>query len=473
MKRKPTIIVAALLIAAAFVGGRCTGQVTTQHDSIVEHPGPEVPDTEPLGRRQIRLSSAATKLAEIQTLPVERRFVATEIRMVGKVEYDETRVASISAWMPGRLDRLYVDYTGVPVQAGEHLVSIFSPDLIIAQQELIQAAHAPAVAGEQSPLVRERAEATLHAAREKLRLWGLTPQQIREIERSKSPSDRLTIYSPISGTVVHKQAVEGMYVKTGDHIYTIADLSQVWVRLDAYESDLPWLHYGQEVRFETEAYPGRPFTGRIAFIDPVLDPLTRTVKVRVSVPNPEGLLKPQLFVRAIVRASIAADGKVINPELAGKWISPMHPEIIKDKPGRCDICGQPLVSAESLGYAPADPSLTEAPLVIPATAPLITGRRALVYVSVPDQPGTYEGREIVLGPRAGDFYHVLEGLREGEQVVVHGAFKIDSEVQIQSKPSMMNPEGGGPMPGHDHGAKPAPARQQESPPAGRHEGHGT
>ncbi len=243
----------------------------------------------------------------------------------------------------------------------------------------------------------------------------------------------------MSGIVIHKNAVEGIYVKTGSKIYTIADLSQVWVKLDAYESDLTWIRYGQTVEFETEAYPGEVFKGRIAFIDPVLNPQTRTVKVRVNVANPKSKLKPGLFVRGLVYSKLSVTGKVMDPELAGKWISPMHPEIIKDGPGKCDICGMPLVKAGELGYITAPAEEKEAPMVIPASAPLVTGTRAVVYVAVAGKEGIYAGREIVLGPRSGDYYLVKEGLVEGEEVVVNGAFKIDSDLQIQAKPSMMSP----------------------------------
>jgi Cu(I)/Ag(I) efflux system membrane fusion protein len=241
-----------------------------------------------------------------------------------------------------------------------------------------------------------------------------------------------------------------MYVNTGTRIYTIADLSRVWVLLDAYETDLLWIRYGQEVEFGTEAYPGELFKGRISFIDPVLDAKTRTVKVRVNAENLAGKLKPEMFVRAVVRTRIAAGGKVMEPDLAGKWISPMHPEIVKDEPGTCDVCGMPLVKAESLGYVPGDAAMSEAPLVIPDSAPLITGERAVVYVAVPEKEGVYEGREVVLGPRASNYYLVKHGLEEGEMVVVKGNFKIDSEIQIQAKPSMMSPEGGVPVPAHPH-----------------------
>jgi Cu(I)/Ag(I) efflux system membrane fusion protein len=420
-------------------------------------------EEEEVGPRELKLSPTAIKLAEIRTQPVERRYVSTEIRMVGKVEYDETRIGYISSWVPGRIDRLYVDYTGTRVRKGDHLVYLYSPELITAQQELLQSLRTLKKYGTGvSEGIKRTARRTVDAAREKLRLWGLTKQQIRDIEKLGKPDDHLTIYSPMSGIVIHKNAVEGIYVKTGSKIYTIADLSQVWVKLDAYESDLTWIRYGQTVEFETEAYPGEVFKGRIAFIDPVLNPQTRTVKVRVNVANPKSKLKPGLFVRGLVYSKLSVTGKVMDPELAGKWISPMHPEIIKDGPGKCDICGMPLVKAEELGYITAPAEEKEAPLVIPASAPLVTGTRAVVYVAVTGKEGVFAGREIVLGPRAGDYYLVKEGLREGEEVVVNGAFKIDSDLQIQAKPSMMSPEGGAPAPGHQHGEAAPAVAQKES-----------
>jgi Cu(I)/Ag(I) efflux system membrane fusion protein len=280
----------------------------------------------------------------------------------------------------------------------------------------------------------------------------LTNEQIAGVEKSGVPREHITVYAPIGGIVIQKHVAEGAYVDTGTRIYTIADLAHVWARLDAYESDIEWLKYGQEVKFETESYPGEVFTGTIAFIDPVLDAKTRTVKVRVNVPNADGKLKPEMFVRATVRSRVAAGGKVVEPDLMGKWMCPMHPEIVKDGPGACDICGMPLATTESLGYVSADEvGGDEAPLVIPASAPLITGKRAVVYVQVPEAESTFEGREVLLGPRAGDYYLVEEGLQEGELVVVNGAFKIDSALQILAKPSMMSPEGGAPPPGHQHG----------------------
>ncbi|MBU0719697.1 MAG: efflux RND transporter periplasmic adaptor subunit, partial [Planctomycetes bacterium] len=300
-------------------------------------------------------------------------------------------------------------------------------------------------------ILNERAEAWAEDIRDKFRLWGMTEAQIAAIEERGTASDYMTIYAPMGGIVIDKNVFEGSYVKTGTRIYTIADLAHLWVKLDAYESDLAWLRYGQQVEFETEAYPGETFTGKVAFIAPVLDAKTRTVKVRVNVENPDGRLKPEMFVRAVARSKVALGGRVVDAELAGKWMCPMHPEIVKEEPSDCDRCGMPLVRTESLGFVSVDAGDVETPLVIPASGPLITGKRALVYVEVPDEPGTYQGREIRLGPRVGNQYIVLDGLAEGERIVVSGNFKIDSAMQIMARPSMMSPEGGQPAPSHDHG----------------------
>lgn len=422
-----------------------------------------------LGPRQLELSEAAARLADVEITPVTRMLPEMKVRMVGKVEFDETRLASITARFPGRMDRLYVDYTGVRVQQGDHLALIYSPELLTAQQALIQARRmAMDLGADAMPVMRERVTETLRSAREKLRLWDLTPEQIERIEERGETRNHVEINSPISGVVIHKQAVEGVYLKTGDPIYTIADLSQVWVKLDAYESDLQWIHYGQQVEFVTEALPGEVFAGRISFMDPVLNPRTRTVKVRVNVANQDGRLKPDMFVRAVVKSKIATGGRVMDPMFSGKWISPMHPEIVSDEPGKCTVCGMDLVPAETLGYAPGTND-TVAPLVIPASAPLITGNRAVVYVTTTNQPGVFQGREITLGPRAGDVYLVKQGLKEGELIASRGSFKIDSAIQILAKPSMMNPGGGegrgaGGEGAHDHDAAGKPIVPLSAPP---------
>jgi Cu(I)/Ag(I) efflux system membrane fusion protein len=394
-------------------------------------------------QRVISFSPEVLKLMEVQTSPVLRRAVSAEIRLVGKMAIDETRTKTISAWVPGRIDRLYVDYTGIPVNPGDHMVYLYSPDLITAQAEFLEAtASRKRLIEGVSELVRQSVSSALTASREKLLLLGLTEDQVKKIEQEGKPLDHLTIYAPMGGVVIEKMATEGMYVQTGMPIYQIADLSKLWVMMDAYESDLTWLRFGQTVDFTAESLPGEVFTGRISFISPLINDTTRTVRVRAVVDNSDGRLKPNMLVRAVVSSALAEGGSLIDPSLADKWICPMHGEIIKDVAGICDICQMPLVTAASLGYTPAAQP-AELPLVIPASAALLTGRkldRAVVYAKIEgaERP-TFIGKQVVLGPRAGDMYIVREGLMEGEQVVTHGNFKIDSELQLQGKPSLMNP----------------------------------
>ncbi|MEX2577437.1 MAG: efflux RND transporter periplasmic adaptor subunit [Verrucomicrobiales bacterium] len=376
--------------------------------------------------REFSLSEEAKVLAGIVTAEVERRHPEAKVRLYGRVVYDETRRKTIAARFPGRIERLFVDYTGIQVEQGDHLATIYSPELLSAQSELLTAK-------------RFGKADSIRIARDKLRLWGFSESRIEEIEASGEASDHLTIEAPVSGIVTHKQVDEGDYVETGKALFQINDLEEVWVMFDAYESDMPWVRFGQQVEFTAEALPGRVLEGRISFIAPQIDPETRTFDVRVTFENEGELLRPGMFVRGTVTATVAGAGRVIDPSLAGKWISPMHPEIIKDEPGKCDVCGMDLVPAEELGYVSADEE-GRAPLVIPASAVLHTGNRSVVYVENPDvESSSYEGREVLLGPRADDVYLVEAGLREGERVVAEGAFAIDSSLQIQARPSMMLP----------------------------------
>jgi len=397
---------------------------------------------------ELKMSENAMAIAGIITAPVRRGIARKDIRLSGKVDYDETRMKHITAWFPGRLEHLFVDYTGITVQKGDHMVEIYSPSLYAAQEEFLQALALAQKQTSQNNIAGRSGEALVESAREKLRLLGLTLDQVLKIEKRGTPSDLMEIFSPLSGVVINKNAVEGMYVKTGSRIYTVADLSRVWIILDAYESDLSWLAYGQEVSLKVEALPGEMFTGRVSFIDPVLDPKTRTVKVRINISNSAGKLKPNMFVSATVHSQVDAQGNVVNTFMAGKWVGSMHPEIVKDAPGKCDICGMPLIKAEDMGIVSGSINSGN-PLLIPASSVLLTGKRAVVYVMLPDRDEpTFESREIIVGARTGNDYIVVSGLKKGELVVKKGNFKIDSAMQIAAKPSMMNPEGGVSMSGH-------------------------
>ncbi|SIN75540.1 efflux RND transporter periplasmic adaptor subunit [Halodesulfovibrio marinisediminis] len=350
--------------------------------------------------RQIELDTNARKLAEVEVTPVTRKSVTAGRRMVGKVDYDESRVETISAWTAGRIDRLLIAKTGSVVRKGQPMAVIYSPELYSAQAELIQATAAKVkLSSQSSSLIRKSVENNISAAKEKLRLLGLSEGQIAAIANQKTPSKNLTVYAPQAGIVIRKDVVEGAYVKAGQPLYSIADLSAVWVVLDAYETDLPWIKEGDDAVFTAEAFPGEQFTGRIVYIDPTVNQKTRTVAVRIEVANTQGKLKPGMFVQALQRKAVSGD---------------------------------------------------EAPLVIPTSAPLITGKRAIVYVQNPEKEGVYVGREIVLGAKTNNTYVVKSGLEEGELVVSKGAFKLDSALQIKAKPSMMSDTEGVHMSsGHD------------------------
>lgn len=404
----------------------------------------------------LRLEEGQKALAGIQTTRVRREQATHRVRLVGKLAVDETAIATLSAYVGGRLDRLYVDYTGLKVRAGDHLAEIYSPQLFHAQEELIVAVAAAerSAAGGQASLARI-SKATVEAARKKLSLYGLTEEQMEEIITLGKPSDQITLNAPMGGTVIHRNAVEGQYVKEGDPLYTIADLRHLWLELDVYESDLPWIGYGQAVSFEVDAWPGESFSGTISFLDPVLDPITRTVHVRVEVDNQDGRLRPAMYARASVETEVEGPGRAAPIDLAGMWMCPMHPEVLAETEGDCRICGMPLETTESLGFG-GDGHDHEHPLLIPITAPLLTGDRAVVYVALPDREqhgaSIFEARDVTLGPRAGDDFVVVSGLEEGEMVVTRGAFTIDSELQLRGKPSMMAPDGGA-AGGHQHGGR--------------------
>ena len=346
----------------------------------------------------LTLSHRASALAEIATEPVRRRFVARDIRLVGKVSADETRTRTITARVAGRLDRLFVDATGQVVTPGMKLAEIYSPELYSAQAELQTAAASLRLAETAGGSV-DRARANLESAAERLRLWGMDDQQIDAVRNGEGISEHLTVTAPVGGVVMARGATQGDYVRTGTTLYTIADLTSVWVTFEAFESDVAWLREGQPVEFSARAYPGRAFVGDILFIEPFLDERTRTVEVRVAVDNTQALLKPGMLATGTVAVTVDASGLPVT-----------------------------------------DQSTAQAPLVIPASAPLLTGNRAVVYVRLPGQGDpVFSGRTVDLGPRAGDFYLVMSGLSEGELVVSRGSFKIDSALQIQAGNSMMNP----------------------------------
>jgi Cu(I)/Ag(I) efflux system membrane fusion protein len=348
-------------------------------------------DDEQVHPDEIQLTESAAKLADIQTLIVKRASPVKEISLQGKVQADERRIAELTARFGGRIEKLFINFTGENVTKGQKLATIYSPELVTAQKELLEA------------ISYEESRPSLYqAARGKLRLWDLTGEQIDAIVESGEPQLYFEILSPISGTVTLRNVSLGDYVKEGTALFEVTDLSHVWIMFDAYESDLPWINQDDEVAYSVPSLPGKKFHGKVIYIDPFINPSTRVAKVRVEQKNPGLSLKPEMFANGTLESKYA--GRVSE-------------------------------------------------LLIPKSSILWTGKRAVVYVKVPgrDQP-SFQYREIDLGPEAGNFYVVGDGLHEGEEIAVNGVFKIDAAAQLEGKSSMMNPEGGKVSLGHNHGS---------------------
>jgi Cu(I)/Ag(I) efflux system membrane fusion protein len=407
------------------------------------------------GKYEIALSERAQRLAELATEPARYRQLRKRIRTVGKITYDETRHKIVSAWTAGRVDKLFADFTGMVVSKGDHLVEIYSPELVSAQEEYLQALRVAEELGDSATeAARRSARQLVASARRKLDLLGVTAAQIDELDRMQTAATHLVVYAPLGGTIVGKSAMEGMYVKTGDVLYEIADLTYVWLLIDLYEADLPWVRPFQEVRVTAQSLPGEEFHGQTVFVDPVVDRKTRTVKVRVNVPNPDRRLKPEMFVTAEIEALVGEELRAVAPPAGGAYACPMHPWETAGERTICPICEMDMVPVESIpGYSP--PGQPVKLLSVPREAVMQTGERALAYVQV--APGTYRGVEIRVGPLAEDetgrqFYPVLSGLSEDDLVVTRGNFVIDSQMQIAGKPSLFNARGLGapPVPHHGH-----------------------
>jgi membrane fusion protein, copper/silver efflux system len=390
--------------------------------------------------------SQSSQRANIEIETVGYRELFKEIRTVGKVDYNERRVKTIAARVAGRVDRVYADFTGMEVKQNNHLVEIYSPALVSAQSEFLRALEA----SETTPGDRRFARATLDSARIKLQLLGILPEQVTELEKNRKEHTHLTLYAPLAGTIVEKMVREGTYVQEGEALYRIAELDPIWLYLDIYESDLSWVRLGQKVEVTVEAYPGEAFPGTVVFIDPFLNDQTRTVKVRVNLPNPDRRLKPAMYASAKIRARLQSDGSPEPTGLEGKYICTMHPEIVADEPRKCSICEMPLEKVPpraSLAMSPAEPTREATRgkvLAIRASAVLDTGRRQITYRQTKE--GAFELVELKLGPRADatinnsstiSYMPVLSGLKDGDQVVIRGGFMVDSQRQIEGMPSLL------------------------------------
>lgn len=338
---------------------------------------------------EIVMSESAIKLASIQTLIVEKGNPVKSINLQGKVQVDERNISELTARFGGRIEKLFVNYTGQNVRKGEKLASIYSPALMSAQRELLEAIS-----------FKESRPGLYIAAKGKLKLWDLTDKQIAAIEEKGEPQAYFNILSPITGTVSKRYVALGDYVKEGKTLFKVVDLSKVWVMFDAYESDLPWIKLGDKVNFSLKSRPGEFYMAKVTYIDPFINGKTRVAKVRVEVSNKAKVLKPEMFAQGVLESKIAENSSVI---------------------------------------------------MVPKSAVLWTGKRSVVYVKVQDRESpSFLYREVVLGPEAGSFYVINEGLNEGEEIVTNGVFKIDAAAQLIGLQSMMNPEGGVAPTGHNH-----------------------
>ncbi len=327
----------------------------------------------------IMLSKEAAALANIQTTTVSRSNPVKEIRLYGTIQADERLLRSQVSHVNGRIEKLFVHFAGETIRQGQAIASLYSPDLLNAQQELLEAAK-----------IQPAQPALLEAAKEKLRLWRLTEKQIAEIEKSGNVPPHINITATTSGIITTKRVEQGDYVSQGTVLFDLADLSSVWAVFDAYETDLPYLKTGDNVVYTLQALPGKTFSGKISFIDPVLDKTTRTIKVRVETANPDLQLKPEMYATAMIKTSLKQYANEI---------------------------------------------------VIPKTAILWTGKRSVVYVKQPDtEMPVFTLREIELGPSLGDSYVVTSGIKDEEEIVTSGTFSVDASAQLEGKPSMMNDE---------------------------------
>lgn len=409
-----TLVIGVLLGALFFGGNNKSSQDTTAQEAeqtiwtCTMHP--QIRKTEPglcpicgmelvplntdgadVGPSEVRMTPTAMQLANVQTSIVKRQKPVKEIRMNGKVKPDERKLFSQVSHIPGRLEQLLVDFTGEYVSSGQTVAYIYSPELVTAQDELLEAYK-----------IKETQPELYNAAREKLKNWKLSEKQVDNIINTGKLQERFPVKADKSGIVSNKKVNTGDYVTRGQALFEIANLNTVWVMFDVYEQDLAWINKGDAVNFSVQSLPGKVFKSKVDFIDPVIDPARRVASARVQVSNQSNQLKPEMFATGVIETPLKKQNEA---------------------------------------------------LVIPKSAVMWTGERSIVYVQEPSAGSGHNFmlREVVLGPMLGDSYVVKEGLEEGEEIVTNGTFSVDAAAQLAGKPSMMNPEGGAMSMGHNHG----------------------
>ncbi|MEC7978516.1 MAG: efflux RND transporter periplasmic adaptor subunit [Planctomycetota bacterium] len=385
----------------------------------------------------VSIEPAQRRLANIKTVTVTEQPVSRQLQTIGSIEIDESRQATISSYIDGRLEKIYADYTGVEVQEGDHLAVVYSPQLYSAQIEYLEAKKTlESFSDSALASIREAQEKLADNSRQRLLELGMTADQLRELDTTEAAKSRLTIYAPMGGTVIEKLAEEGKYIEAGEPIYRIADLSMVWLMLELFPEDASRIRFGQQVQARLSSNPNEVLTGRVAFIAPNVDPSSRTVGVRVEFTNDQRKLRPGDYAEATITIPIGPEGEIYDQDLAGKWISPMHPQIIRDQPGPCPVCGMQLVPTTRYGYA-ATPVDQPVSVTIPRSALLLAGQNSVAYVET--EAGRFELRVVKIGPFLKDNVVILEGIEPGEQVATSGNFLIDSQMQLAGKPSLIDP----------------------------------
>jgi len=328
----------------------------------------------------LRMSPTAMQLANVRTSIIALRKPMKEVRLNGKVQADERSIFSQTSHISGRIEKLLVNYTGRYVSKGQIIAFVYSPESVTAQEELFAAQKISATQPE-----------LFKAARDKLKNWKLTDKQIDGILQSGTPAKDFPILSDMNGVVMTKRVNLGDHINQGSSLFEVADLSNIWILFDVYESDIAWVKKDDEVEFSIQSLPGEKFKGKISFIDPVINPKTRVAKARIALKNPGQQLKPEMFVSGILK-------------------SPLR-----------------------------DSKLS---IIVPKSAVMWTGQRSIVYIKKESNFGiNFILREVTLGPALGDSYMITDGLEEGDEIATNGAFSIDAAAQLAGKPSMMNPEG--------------------------------
>jgi Cu(I)/Ag(I) efflux system membrane fusion protein len=331
------------------------------------------------GLATVNIDPQRQQLIGLRTAEATRGPVAGSWRTVGRVGVDETRVHHVNIKVSGFVEHVYVDYVGKYVKAGEPLFSIYSPDLLSVQQEFLVALRTRKALGDGPEA--SAGDNLVESARERLRLWDIPESEIARLEKTGEPRKTLTLHSPMSGVVTKKDVVMGHRLEEGAMPYEITDLSAVWVLADAYESDLSRLKLGMTANLTLQAFPNRTFKGKVIFVDPILDPKTRTAKVRLAFPNPTGDLRPEMFGEVTLQ-SPAREG-----------------------------------------------------LRIPADAVIDSGTKKVVFVALGE--GKFQPREVKLGTAGTEFVEVLSGLQPGDKVVTRANFLIDSESRLRASLAAM------------------------------------